>query len=133
MDAVVVCCHGGPGEDGSLQAALDLAGIRHAGPSVVLAQPSGWTSWRSRGVAGADLPTLPRRLLTPESASVDFPGPYIVKPRFGGSSIGIEVVVDLPTAVAVCKSSVHLSNGAVIRPLSWICSRSLDEAVLAGS
>src|SRR3974390_1698863 len=26
FDAAVVCCHGGPGEDGTLQAALDLAG-----------------------------------------------------------------------------------------------------------
>jgi len=34
LDAVLVCCHGGAGEDGSLQAAFDLAGISHAGPSV---------------------------------------------------------------------------------------------------
>ena len=26
------CCHGGPGEDGSLQAAFDLAGIPYTGP-----------------------------------------------------------------------------------------------------
>ena len=31
-------------------------------------------------------------------------GPYIVKPRFGGSSIGIEVVEDLDTARALAKS-----------------------------
>ena len=33
ISAVVVCCHGGPGEDGSLQAMFDLAGIRYTGPS----------------------------------------------------------------------------------------------------
>ncbi|MBW3614995.1 MAG: hypothetical protein KY439_06770, partial [Actinobacteria bacterium] len=32
--AVVNCCHGGPGEDGTLQGALDLAGLRYTGPSV---------------------------------------------------------------------------------------------------
>ena len=34
IDAALVCCHGGPGEDGTLQAALDLAGIRYSGPTV---------------------------------------------------------------------------------------------------
>src|SRR5437763_6312147 len=31
---VVNCCHGGTGEDGTLQAALDLAGIAYTGPTV---------------------------------------------------------------------------------------------------
>lgn len=116
MDAVVVCCHGGPGEDGSLQAALDLAGIPHAGPSVAGAA-LGMDKLAFAGVVtAAGLPALPRRLLTPESPDIDYPGPYIVKPRFGGSSIGIEVVVDLPTALALAKSSVHLSNGSIIEP-----------------
>ncbi|MGH9102575.1 MAG: D-alanine--D-alanine ligase family protein, partial [Acidimicrobiales bacterium] len=33
LDVALVCCHGGPGEDGALQSALDLAGVRHAGPT----------------------------------------------------------------------------------------------------
>ena len=32
VDTVLVCCHGGPGDDGTLQGALDLAGIRYSGP-----------------------------------------------------------------------------------------------------
>ena len=32
IDVVVNCCHGGPGEDGTLQAALDLAGVAYTGP-----------------------------------------------------------------------------------------------------
>jgi D-alanine-D-alanine ligase len=39
-----------------------------------------------------------------------------VKPRFGGSSIGIEVVEDWATAVALAKRSVHLRPGAVVEP-----------------
>lgn len=45
-----------------------------------------------------------------------FGGPYIVKPRFGGSSIGIEVVEDVATAHSLRRSSVHLSGGAVLEP-----------------
>jgi len=34
LEAVVLATHGGPGEDGSLQAALDLAGVSYTGPTV---------------------------------------------------------------------------------------------------
>ena len=44
LDAAVVCCHGGPGEDGTLQAALDLAGVRFSGPTVAAACVGAWTS-----------------------------------------------------------------------------------------
>ena len=35
LDAVLVCCHGGPGEDGTLQAALDLTGVPYSGPTAM--------------------------------------------------------------------------------------------------
>ena len=43
-------------------------------------------------------------------------GPLIVKPRFGGSSIGIEIVEDLTTAKALTSSAVSLAQGAVVQP-----------------
>jgi len=49
-------------------------------------------------------------------ADPGFPGPYIVKPRFGGSSIGIEVVEDLATARALATSSPLMRSGAVVEP-----------------
>jgi D-alanine-D-alanine ligase len=61
------------------------------------------------------IPTLKRFAV---GSDIPFEGPYIVKPRFGGSSIGIEVVEDLETAQALAKSSVHLRQGAVIEPFS---------------
>jgi D-alanine-D-alanine ligase len=39
-----------------------------------------------------------------------------VKPRFGGSSIGIEVAADWPTALALHADSVHYRRGAVAEP-----------------
>ena len=45
-----------------------------------------------------------------------FPGPYIVKPRFGGSSIGIEIVDDMAAARALARTSTHLRAGAVVEP-----------------
>lgn len=113
--AVVNCCHGGPGEDGTLQAALDLAGVRYTGPTVAGAALGMDKLAFGNVVAAAGMPTLARAALT-EHEPPPFGGPYIVKPRFGGSSIGIEVVEDLDTARALLHSSPHLRNGAIVEP-----------------
>ena len=115
FEAALVCCHGGPGEDGTLQAALDLAGIRYSGPSVAGAALGMDKLAFGSVVAGDGLPTLPRALLT-GSEPPPFEGPYIVKPRFGGSSIGIDVVQDFQTAFARLTANNHLRSGAVIEP-----------------
>ena len=124
LDVVVNCCHGGPGEDGTLQAALDLAGLAYTGPGVAGAA-LGMDKLAFAGMAqAAGLPVLPRVLLLREDGGdragggdgIDFPGPYILKPRFGGSSIGIEVVADLPTARARLDANPHLRRGAVVEP-----------------
>ncbi len=116
VDVVLVACHGAPGEDGTLQGALDLAGIAYTGPDVAGAA-LGMDKLAFAGVAAAaGLPVLPRRLLLPGTTAVGFDGPYIVKPRFGGSSIGIDVVADLGTAVARLAANPHLRRGAVLEP-----------------
>ncbi|MGH9006677.1 MAG: hypothetical protein ACRDV6_03020, partial [Acidimicrobiales bacterium] len=78
LDVVLVCCHGGPGEDGSLQAALDLARIPQAGPSVAGAALGMDKLAFGAVVKMAGLPTLPRVLLDAASTDLGFPGPYIV-------------------------------------------------------
>ncbi len=116
LDAALVCCHGGPGEDGTLQAALDLAGIRYSGPTVAGAALGMDKLAFGSVVADAGLPTLPRLLLSPRAEPPDFDGPFIVKPRFGGSSIGIDVVEDFATAQARLSANPHLRMGAVLEP-----------------
>ncbi|MGC8510508.1 MAG: D-alanine--D-alanine ligase family protein [Acidimicrobiales bacterium] len=116
VDVVVLATHGGPGEDGTLQAALDLAGLAYTGPTVAGAA-LGMDKWAFGALAAqTGLPTLARALLTPTTHSLAFDGPYILKPRFGGSSIGIDVVADLETARARLAANAHLSRGCVIEP-----------------
>jgi D-alanine-D-alanine ligase len=115
LTAVVNCCHGGPGEDGSLQGAFDLAGIRYTGPTVAGAALGMDKLAFGNAAAAAGMASLPRAVLT-EATSVDFAGPYIVKPRFGGSSIGVETVADIETARARIGANVHLRAGAIIEP-----------------
>ena len=115
ITAVVNCCHGGPGEDGTLQAALDLASIRYTGPSAAGAA-LGMDKLAFGGVIqAAGLDRLPRVAFDPDHAPA-FPGPYIVKPRFGGSSIGIEITDDLSAVGVLVRTSPHYRSGAVIEP-----------------
>ncbi len=115
VSVVVNCCHGGPGEDGTIQGAMDLAGYRYTGPGQAGSALGMDKLAFAASVANAGLPSLPRLLLEP-GVTPEFDGPYIVKPRFGGSSIGIEVVDDLDTALALLRTSPHLGDGAVIEP-----------------
>lgn len=115
---VLVCCHGGPGEDGALQGLLDLSAIDYTGPTAAGAALGMDKLAFGSVVQGAGLPTLPRTVVDPSMADSkpQFDPPYILKPRFGGSSIGIEVVADWDAAVALARHSVHLRAGAIAEP-----------------
>jgi D-alanine-D-alanine ligase len=115
LDAALNCCHGGSGENGGLNGVFDLLGIPLTGGPAPMAA-LGMDKLAFGAVLQAHgIPTLARFAVGSE---VPFEGPYIVKPRFGGSSIGIEVVEDLATAQALAKTSVHLRQGAIVEPFS---------------
>jgi D-alanine-D-alanine ligase len=131
VDVVVIACHGGPGEDGTLQGLLDLAGLRYTGPGQAASALGMDKLAFGAAMAAAGLPTLPRAMVaTGEEPSPDFDAPFIVKPRFGGSSIGIEVAEDWPTVLALKRGSSFLDQGAVVEPF-LIGSRDLQVAVRA--
>ena len=99
--------HGPGGEDGTVQAALELAGVPYTG-SGVLGSALAMDKWRSKGLcrlAGVPTPEA-RRVMTLEEArvAVETIGlPLVVKPVFQGSSIGVTMLddpADLPAAFA---------------------------------
>jgi D-alanine-D-alanine ligase len=116
LDAVILCTHGGPGEDGTLQGVLDLAGVAYTGPSVPGAALGMDKLAFAAAMASAGVTTLPRVAVDATTTSLPFDPPYILKPRFGGSSIGIRTAADLATAGALCRSIPHLTTGAVAEP-----------------
>ena len=120
LAAVVNCCHGGPGEDGTLQAAFDMAEIPYTGPTSAAAA-LGMDKLAFGGVLqAAGLPVLPRQLVMPGSEVPAWGapgGPYIVKPRFGGSSIGIEVIESWTDVVRYTGlGGPHAARGMVVEP-----------------
>ncbi len=120
LSVILNCCHGAPGEDGTLQAAFDMAGLLYSGPSHAGAALGMDKFAFTSVIAAAGLPTLPLWVLNDDLELNDetaplAQGPLIVKPRFGGSSIGIEIVEDLQTAKALAASAVALAEGAVVQ------------------
>jgi D-alanine-D-alanine ligase len=115
LSAVLFCLHGGVGEGGGAAALFSLLGIPATGSSL-FAGAVGMDKLAFGGLMLASgLPSLPRELLS-ATETPTFAGPYIVKPRFGGSSIGIEIVDDLEAARAIAKASAQLRAGAVLEP-----------------
>jgi len=113
FDVFLNSCHGGPGEDGTLQSLLEILRVKYTGPKVVSAQICMdkyvfYTTMKEKG-----LPVLHKDLVNSKE-KVTFQGPYILKPRFGGSSIGVEVVNDYESVLKIIESSELYSQGAVI-------------------
>ena len=109
----VNACHGGPGEDGTLQSLLSLLNISYTGPSLTTSQIGMdkyvfYTLMKESGI-----PVLDKHLVSTNSKP-DFSGPYILKPRFGGSSIGVEVVEDYETALKLSGNSKIYSQGSTV-------------------
>jgi len=114
FDVFLNACHGGPGEDGTLQSVLELIGTPYTGPDTSLAQICIDKYLFTILMRDNNLPVLDRTLLRGNETSLNFEPPYIIKPRFGGSSIGVEVVEDLKTAKTLVKDSDLYSKGVVI-------------------
>ncbi len=91
VDAAFIILHGGDGEDGTVQGALQTLGIPYTG-SGVLASALAMDKLRSKRLwRGIGLPTAGFAELTGTSdlhTVLDELGPVFVKPAEGGSSIG---------------------------------------------
>lgn len=117
LGALLIACHGGPGEDGTLQGILDLVGLPYTGPGQASSALGMDKLAFGAAMSAAGLPTLPRTLVaTGNESAPGFAGPFIAKPRFGGSSIGIEVAEDWKTVLALKRSSSFFDQGAVVEP-----------------
>jgi D-alanine-D-alanine ligase len=109
VDLVFIALHGGSGEDGTLQAMLDLARIPYTG-SGKLGSALGWDKdIAKRLFLAAGVPT-PKWLMAPitvERVEQELGFPVIVKPNGQGSTVGLTLVerpAELPKAVELAAS-----------------------------
>lgn len=95
-DMVFLALHGANGEDGKVQAAFDLFGIRYTGTdylSSAVAMDKGVTKifFKAAGVPTPQGILLERGRPVPELSDCGLEFPVIVKPCCGGSSVGVAI------------------------------------------
>lgn len=130
--AVYLALHGPVGEDGTIQGALELAGVPYNG-SGVLASALG------NDKIAAKQAFLARRITTPKfavvargtsSASSPLPLPVIVKPRALGSSLGLSLVESPERYGPALEGVFSYGQDAVVE--QFIEGREIEAAVLDG-
>lgn len=118
LDSTVVwpLLHGASGEDGSLQALLELIGVPFVGTAskearVAWTKPVAKTVFAKEGVATPAFVTLPQSLFREVGAehvldaiAERFAFPLVVKPARGGSALGVSLVHDRE---ALSRAMVH--------------------------
>jgi D-alanine-D-alanine ligase len=95
-DVVFIGLHGGFGEDGTIQALFDMAGIRytgsgHLGSALAMDKDLSKHLFRRAGVQTANW-TMARRDDAPEDQMKGLLLPVVVKPSKQGSTVGLSIV-----------------------------------------
>jgi D-alanine-D-alanine ligase len=113
-DAVFIALHGSPGEDGALQAVLDLVGVPYVGSTAHAARiawdkPTTKSVLHDAGIPTPDWITLPQSMFSELGAQMLLDRivtrlglPLVVKPAQGGSGLGVQAVRtadELPAAM----------------------------------
>lgn len=135
-DMVFLALHGAPGEDGTVQAALDLAGIRYTGSDYLgaavamdkslskelfrqnkIPTPEGFNLWKEQFQRGED------RL-------EEVPFPAVVKTCRGGSSVGVYMVDSKEEYLEALEKAFSYENQVIVE--QYIKGRELSIGVLDG-
>jgi len=104
VDVVFIAMHGGSGEDGTVQALLELAGIPYTG-SGKLGSAIGWDKDIAKRLflaAGVPTPDWLMAPAPPDVVATRLGYPLIVKPNGQGSTVGLTLVntpAELPAAI----------------------------------
>lgn len=132
VDCVFLCLHGGAGEDGRWQAALEHAGVMHYTGSGPVASALAMDKPRAkRCVEGLGIPTAKGYVWHVGENAPEMAYPFIVKPCNGGSSVGFRIIQSvaereriIPCEDLLCEEylpgreySVSVWNGRALPPV----------------
>ena len=94
LDVVFIALHGGAGEDGRLQAMLDLAGLRYTGSNHIASAAAMDKDLSKRLFRAAGVPTADWLMSPVATGDVErtLGFPVVVKPNKQGSTVGLTVV-----------------------------------------
>ena len=92
IDAAYIALHGGWGENGGVQAALNARKIPYTGPGVLASQIAMDKVKTKMVLEMKNVPTAKWSLVNPDTEKSPLPLPVVVKPPCDGSSVGISKV-----------------------------------------
>ncbi len=92
IDACYITLHGGWGESGGVQAALDARGIPYTGPGAVACRLTMDKIETKKVLDRIGVPNAPWTVVTDPTAACPIPMPCVVKPPMDGSSVGVSCV-----------------------------------------
>ena len=113
VDAAYIALHGGWGENGGVQAALDALKIPYTGPGVRASQIAMDKVKTKMVLEMKNVPTAKWSLASPDTEKPPLPLPVVVKPPCDGSSVGISKVStesDWPKARDLAFSAITSSS-----------------------
>jgi len=132
-DVVFLALHGGAGEDGRLQAMLDLAGLAYTGSNHIASAAAmdkdlSKRLFRSAGVPTADWKMAPVTVAEIEST---FGWPVVVKPSKQGSTVGLTVVREAADLAAAMTLAASFDDEVMVE--KFIAGREFTVGVLDGA
>jgi D-alanine-D-alanine ligase len=142
-DVVWLALHGGRGEDGTIQALFDLAGVRYTGSGVLGSALAMDKDLSKQLFRAAGVPTADWRMVTdragsswrePSYAAATFAAlgaRVVVKPSKQGSTVGLSVV-DAPAALAGAIAEAFRHDDEVMLE-AYVPGRELTVGVLGGA
>ena len=132
--------HGTEGEDGTVQALLELLGIPHTGPGVAACQRCMDKSlskfiFREHGIPTPDWVTYSEAAIRDFGAASTFARavervglPLVAKPASQGSSLGVKVVTEAEAIPAALITALSYDSRALLE--TWVSGRELAVSVL---
>lgn len=132
VDVVFLALHGGAGEDGRIQAVLDLAGLPYTGSNHIASATAmdkdlSKRLFRAAGVLTADWLMAP----VPEQEVARTLGwPAVVKPNKQGSTVGLSIVRDAAELAAAVELARRYDDEVMIE--RFVPGRELTVGILEG-
>ena len=132
-DVVFLALHGGQGEDGTLQALLDLSGVRYTGSgplgsALAMDKDLSKRLFRAAGVQTPDWLMAPAR---GDDVARRLGYPVIVKPSKQGSTVGLTLVREAPALDDAVREAFRYDDEVMVE--AFIPGRELTVSILGGA
>jgi len=133
IDVVFLALHGGAGEDGRMQAMLDLAGLRYTGSNHIASAAAMDKDLSKRLFRAAGVPTADWRMAPVNTDEVGqaLGLPVVVKPNKQGSTVGLTVVRDAAKLQAAIELGLRYDDEVMIE--KFIPGREFTVGILDGA